>query len=450
MFVQSSHSRRSLQELPRVLLNEIQVCNSKIVGEVVILCVLNSRNYVLEALHNISKAPVLILFGTRTCHTHTKCQPRKRGGAISRKRDLEEVDKGHSILTEISDSQHRHKGSKLKRRIIFGLGISAGGVVLTACLLTDVVGAAWPVLLRGQAHWTHIAADMHAFFGGKDPLNILVQRGHGKELLRRENDPFGSFLNSDELLENDNAQANYTCAHQLFPTPPAVVLHPDITSGCKLVNAVIFGFMNFFGSLFGDLVESMIKRDAGVEDSGSFIPGHGGILDTVDCYILTGALAIPLSKQFFHLMEFDMETGCMRVRKLSGVYPVKQRDGRDINIEFECELRAFQPHLKPSELPRFIIILFEFLDSGVLELSLYFVLEMVTRGFLKSGRSDIDSCWAVALTKYSQAPFVFGNVVFEESLTVQVAICEGILCLCLETSNTIKDSKCPRAVLKWR
>ena len=54
---------------------------------------------------------------------------------------------------------------------------------------------------------------------------------------------------------------------------------------------LVFGFL-------GDLIESSWKRGSGIKDSGTFIPGHGGILDRVDSIFLSG----PVFCAYFHFM----------------------------------------------------------------------------------------------------------------------------------------------------
>jgi len=58
------------------------------------------------------------------------------------------------------------------------------------------------------------------------------------------------------------------------------------------MDAVVLGLIAGIAGPFGDLAESQFKRAVGVKDSGSLLPGHGGVLDRVDAMLVVGPLAV--------------------------------------------------------------------------------------------------------------------------------------------------------------
>lgn len=59
--------------------------------------------------------------------------------------------------------------------------------------------------------------------------------------------------------------------------------------------SLLFGVTIGFSALLGDLAESLLKRDANVKDSGRLVPAFGGVLDVIDCLLVS----MPVAYYFF-------------------------------------------------------------------------------------------------------------------------------------------------------
>lgn len=77
----------------------------------------------------------------------------------------------------------------------------------------------------------------------------------------------------------------------------ALLLRPMLVGHVQAAHAVLLGVVIAIGGTSGDLTLSFIKRDLGIKDMGTLIPGHGGLLDRMNSILFTAPL-------FFHIVLF--------------------------------------------------------------------------------------------------------------------------------------------------
>lgn len=123
-------------------------------------------------------------------------------------------------------------------------------------------GSQWLIYLYGCV-WT---GDSFAYYIGK---------GFGKRKLYPEVSPKKTWAGA---------------YGSVFGAVTASLILGSLLISKPFISLAIMGVLIGIVSIFGDLVESMFKRDAVVKDSGFLFPGHGGILDKIDAILFSGLL----------------------------------------------------------------------------------------------------------------------------------------------------------------
>ena len=206
--------------------------------------------------------------------------------------------------------------------LVFGLLIFFRRFDLVPCVLTFAIMASFLVVLfmGRQPYIANVATTALGFmYGGWLPCHILLLRQMNSESVNffvpGLNDGLYYLLYTFLIVVATDIGAYYF-GSKFGKTKLSKVISPKKTvegaiggglfavfvsafgvfyTNLSPIEAIIGGILITTFAQFGDLSESLIKRDAGVKDSSNILPGHGGLLDRTDSYVF----ALPVAYYYF-------------------------------------------------------------------------------------------------------------------------------------------------------
>jgi phosphatidate cytidylyltransferase len=157
---------------------------------------------------------------------------------------------------------YRHSGNwpLLARVLVLGLGLDLLWICVHSLVYLHYVYGGWTLLFMFTLVWI---VDIGAYFSGRR---------------------FGKHKLAATISPGKTWEGVYG---GILATLVWMLLVYSLVDGWQLglLHFLLIGLATVSISIVGDLFESVLKREAGVKDSGKLLPGHGGVLDRIDSVI---------------------------------------------------------------------------------------------------------------------------------------------------------------------